>query len=73
MLEQIHVEEESGGVLVFLPGQDDIESLHSLLEDNLPKCAPPPSSSSSSSQAADTSELPWTLRLLNNTELSYSH
>ena len=27
---------EPGGVLVFLPGQDDIEALQSLLEDNLP-------------------------------------
>lgn len=27
---------EPGGVLVFLPGQDDIEALQSLLEENLP-------------------------------------
>jgi HrpA-like RNA helicase len=33
---QIHAEEELGGVLVFLPGQDDIENLQALLEDNLP-------------------------------------
>lgn len=32
---QVHEEEEEGGVLVFLPGQDDIESLQSLLEDRL--------------------------------------
>ena len=28
--------QEPGGVLVFLPGQDDIEALQSLLEENLP-------------------------------------
>jgi hypothetical protein len=28
--------QEPGGVLVFLPGQDDIEALESLLEENLP-------------------------------------
>lgn len=34
---QIHAEnEDDGGVLVFLPGQDDIESLQVLLEENLP-------------------------------------
>jgi HrpA-like RNA helicase len=33
---QIHAEKEPGGVLVFLPGQDDIESLLQLLEENLP-------------------------------------
>jgi ATP-dependent RNA helicase DHX8/PRP22 len=33
---QLHEDEEPGGVLVFLPGQDDIESLQSLLEENLP-------------------------------------
>jgi len=33
---QIHEDEEAGGVLVFLPGQDDIEALRGLLEDNLP-------------------------------------
>ena len=32
----IDVSKEPGGVLVFLPGQDDIEALQSLLEDNLP-------------------------------------
>jgi len=34
---QIHEDEEAGGVLVFLPGQDDIEALRGLLEDNLPR------------------------------------
>jgi len=33
---QIHEDQEAGGVLVFLPGQDDIESLQLLLEENLP-------------------------------------
>jgi HrpA-like RNA helicase len=33
---QVHAEEEPGGVLVFLPGQDDIESLQGLLEEHLP-------------------------------------
>ena len=33
---QIHEEEEPGGVLVFLPGQEDIEGLQSLLEEHLP-------------------------------------
>jgi len=33
---QIHAEEEQGGVLVFLPGQDDIEALQQLLEEHLP-------------------------------------
>lgn len=33
---QIHEDQEAGGVLVFLPGQDDIESLQMLLEENLP-------------------------------------
>ena len=33
---QIHEEQPPGGVLVFLPGQDDIESLQQLLEENLP-------------------------------------
>jgi HrpA-like RNA helicase len=33
---QLHEEQEPGGVLVFLPGQDDIESLQLLLEENLP-------------------------------------
>ena len=33
---KIHAEEEDGGVLVFLPGQDDIESLQGMLEDQLP-------------------------------------
>ena len=33
---QIHAKEEDGGVLVFLPGQDDIESLSALLETHLP-------------------------------------
>ena len=32
----IILHKEPGGVLVFLPGQDDIEALQSLLEDNLP-------------------------------------
>ncbi len=36
MSPQIHAEEEAGGVLVFLPGQDDIESLQLLLEEHLP-------------------------------------
>jgi HrpA-like RNA helicase len=36
MLPQLHEEQEPGGVLVFLPGQDDIESLQLLLEENLP-------------------------------------
>ena len=31
-----HTTKEPGGVLVFLPGQDDIEALQSLLEENLP-------------------------------------
>lgn len=34
-LVQIHEEEELGGVLVFLPGQEDIENLHGLLEKHL--------------------------------------
>lgn len=33
---QIHEEAEPGGVLVFLPGQDDIEALQLLLEEHLP-------------------------------------
>ena len=33
---QIHEEEVDGGVLVFLPGQDDIEALRGLLDENLP-------------------------------------
>ena len=33
---QIHSNEAPGGVLVFLPGQDDIESLQSLLLEHLP-------------------------------------
>jgi HrpA-like RNA helicase len=33
---QIHEEEENGGVLVFLPGQEEIESLTQLLYENLP-------------------------------------
>jgi HrpA-like RNA helicase len=33
---QIHEEEENGGVLVFLPGQEEIESLTQLLCENLP-------------------------------------
>lgn len=33
---QIHHEEDPGGVLVFLPGQDEIENLHQLLEEHLP-------------------------------------
>ena len=33
---QIHAEEEEGGILVFLPGQDDIESLSHLLLEHLP-------------------------------------
>jgi ATP-dependent RNA helicase DHX8/PRP22 len=37
---QIYEEEEDGGVLVFLPGQEDIESLQQLLLDHLPLCAP---------------------------------
>jgi HrpA-like RNA helicase len=35
---QIHEDEESGGVLVFLPGQDDIEALQQLLLEYLPYC-----------------------------------
>jgi hypothetical protein len=30
------IKQEPGGVLVFLPGQDDIEALESLLEENMP-------------------------------------
>lgn len=39
---QIHEEEGplEGGVLVFLPGQDDIESLHALLEEHLGHVSP---------------------------------
>ncbi len=37
---KIHEEEDEGGVLVFLPGQDDIESLHLLLEEQLPSVIP---------------------------------
>lgn len=33
---QIHEEEEDGGVLVFLPGQEDIDSLCQLLHEQLP-------------------------------------
>ena len=33
---QIHSSEAPGGVLVFLPGQEDIESLQALLEEHLP-------------------------------------
>lgn len=33
---QVHAEEEPGGVLVFLPGQEDIEALAGLLENHLP-------------------------------------
>lgn len=33
---QIHAEEEAGGILVFLPGQEDIENLTYLLEEHLP-------------------------------------
>lgn len=33
---QIHANEAPGGVLVFLPGQDDIESLQALLQEHLP-------------------------------------
>lgn len=33
---QIHEDEEPGGVLVFLPGQEDIESLQNLLSEYLP-------------------------------------
>lgn len=33
---QIHAEEEAGGVLVFLPGQEDIENLVHMLEEHLP-------------------------------------
>ena len=33
---QIHEHEEDGGVLVFLPGQDDIEALRGLLDEHLP-------------------------------------
>jgi ATP-dependent RNA helicase DHX8/PRP22 len=33
---QIHADEEPGGVLIFLPGQEDIEALAGLLEDHLP-------------------------------------
>eukprot|EP01041_Mallomonas_annulata_P012401 gene12401-26090_t len=36
---QIHEEEEEGGVLVFLPGQDDIESMMILLHEHLPTVA----------------------------------
>jgi hypothetical protein len=32
----VRLTQEPGGVLVFLPGQDDIEALQSLLEENLP-------------------------------------
>jgi HrpA-like RNA helicase len=32
----VRITQEPGGVLVFLPGQDDIEALQSLLEENLP-------------------------------------
>lgn len=43
---KIHESEEDGGVLVFLPGQEDIEGLQVLLEDALPSispaCMPPP-------------------------------
>lgn len=37
---KIHEEEEDGGVLVFLPGQEDIEALNTLLEDHLPSVIP---------------------------------
>lgn len=33
---QIHEEEEPGGVLIFLPGQEDIENLQQLLTEHLP-------------------------------------
>eukprot|EP01035_Chromulina_nebulosa_P016851 gene16851-22336_t len=33
---QIHEDEDPGGVLVFLPGQEDIENLRQMLLDNLP-------------------------------------
>jgi ATP-dependent RNA helicase DHX8/PRP22 len=39
-LAQIHEEEEPGGVLVFLPGQEEIESLTLLLQDHLPSVHP---------------------------------
>lgn len=35
-MSQIHEDEDPGGVLVFLPGQDDIESVQMMLENNLP-------------------------------------
>ena len=37
---QIHEEQEAGDVLVFLPGQDDIEALCSMLTDHLPSIEP---------------------------------
>lgn len=35
---QIHEDEPAGDVLVFLPGQEDIENLKELLEEKLPNC-----------------------------------
>ena len=37
---QIHADEEQGDVLIFLPGQEDIEALMSLLTDHLPSVEP---------------------------------
>jgi len=37
VLFQIHENEEPGDVLVFLPGQNEIENLENLLQQNIPK------------------------------------
>lgn len=52
---QIHEQEEAGGVLVFLPGQDEIENLQSLLEKHLPdiKCKHQQNSFTSSSSTSE--------------------
>jgi HrpA-like RNA helicase len=49
---QIHAEEESGGILVFLPGQDDIENLIVMLEEHLPSIKHKHMNSASSSSLA---------------------
>jgi ATP-dependent RNA helicase DHX8/PRP22 len=60
VLRQVHEEEEDGGILIFLPGQEDIESVHQLLEEHLPSITPqampplpPPSSSAIPSPALE--------------------
>jgi HrpA-like RNA helicase len=49
---QIHEEEELGGVLVFLPGQEDIENLHVLLEQHLTQIQDTAAAAATTSAAA---------------------